>query len=89
MKIIKINAIWCSACLVMNKIFDEIKKDTDVEIIELDYDMDTESVKQYKPGNILPVIIFLDDKDKEVKRLVGEVKKSKILETIEELGGNL
>ena len=34
-------------------------------------------------------LIFVDDKDKEIKRLIGEIKKEEILDTIKELGGNL
>ena len=86
MKVIKINAIWCSACLVMNKVWQEIEKETNIEIENLDYDMDATEVSKYEPGNILPVMIFMDDNGKELKRLVGELKKQQIIEVIEELG---
>ena len=86
MKVIKINAIWCSACLVMNKVWNEIEKEKNIEIINLDYDMDEEEVKKYNPKDILPVMIFTDDNGKELKRLTGEVKKEKIIDLIEELG---
>ena len=86
MKVIKINAIWCSACLVMNKVWNEIEKEKNIEIINLDYDMDEEEVKKYNPEDILPVMIFTDDNGKELKRLTGEVKKEKIIDLIEELG---
>lgn len=86
MKVIKINAIWCSACLVMNKVWQNIEKERNIEIINLDYDFDTEEVEKYNPGTVLPVMIFIDDNDNELKRLVGEIKKDKILETIDELG---
>ena len=86
MKVIKINAIWCSACLVMNKIWNEIEKEKNIEIINLDYVMDEEEVKKYNPGEILPVMIFIDEKGNELKRLTGELKKDKIIELIEELG---
>lgn len=86
MKVIKINAIWCSACLVMNKVWQEIEKETNIEIKNLDYDMDASEVNKYEPGNILPVMIFIDDNGKELKRLVGELKKQQIIEVIEELG---
>ncbi len=86
MKVIKINAIWCSACLVMNKVWNEIEKEKNIEIINLDYDMDEEEVKKYNPKDILPVMIFIDDNGKELKRLTGEIKKEKIIDLIEELG---
>ena len=40
MKIIKIGAIWCPGCLIMKKVWNNILKDYNLNIIELDYDMD-------------------------------------------------
>lgn len=82
MKIIKIGAIWCPGCLIMKKIWNEISLEySDLEIIELDYDMDMDEVKKYNPGNVLPVIIFMNE-DNELDRLIGEQKKEKIIEKI-------
>lgn len=81
MKVIKINAIWCSGCLVMNKVWKNILKDKDIETIDLDYDMDEEEVKKYNPGNILPVFIFYQE-EKEVYRVVGEKKEKEMREII-------
>lgn len=75
MKIIKIGAIWCPGCLVMKKIWKNILNDYDLDITELDYDMDSEEVKQYNPGKVLPVVIFLDDNNQELERLIGEQKE--------------
>ena len=48
MKIIKIGAVWCPGCLVMNKIWNNIKTNyPEVEIEELDYDMDSLEVLKY------------------------------------------
>lgn len=82
MKLIKISAIWCPSCLIMEKVWSEIK-DTypDFEYISYDYDLDDES-DSYSPGNILPVIILLKD-DEEVKRFIGEKTKEEIIEGIE------
>ncbi len=77
MKIIKISAIWCPGCLVMKKVWKNILTEyPDLNIIELDYDMDNEEVNKYNSGKVLPVIIFLDDQDKELTRLIGEQKES-------------
>ena len=46
MKIIRIGAIWCPGCLVMNKIWNKISKDNSLEIVSLDYDMDSEEVEK-------------------------------------------
>ena len=44
MKIIKIGALWCPACLITNNALDKINKNYDVEIVNLDYDLDEEEV---------------------------------------------
>lgn len=87
MKIIKIGAVWCPGCLVMNKIWNKISKDNSLEIISLDYDMDSDDVRKYDVGKILPVIIFLDNNDNELDRLIGEQRENKILELIDKYRG--
>ncbi len=84
MKIIKINAMWCSGCLSMKKIWKEIEKEyPNLDITTYDYDMDSEQVEKYNVGEVLPVVIF--QKDKIEKRLIGEQTKQEIIEVIEEL----
>lgn len=71
MRLVKIGAVWCGGCLVMNKVWNKITKNHSFDYIELDLDMDEEEVNSYNPGDKLPVFIVLDD-DKEVDRFVGE-----------------
>ena len=81
MKIIKISAIWCPSCILMNNIFNKLKKDfTNIEFIEYDYDFDEDIVKGYNPGEILPVIIF--EKEKELERIIGECSYDDIVAII-------
>lgn len=87
MKIIKIGAIWCPGCLVMKKIWKNIEKENELNIKELDYDIDKEEVEKYNIGNILPVIIFFNDNEQELERLIGEQKEEKILEIINKYRG--
>ena len=87
MKIIKIGAIWCPGCLVMKKVWNNILKDNDLDIVELDYDMDNEDVKKYDVGKILPVVIFVDGNGNELERLVGEQKESLLIEIIDKYRG--
>ena len=84
MKIVKISAIWCGACLIMNKVWNKLK-DKDIELIELDYDMDEEEVKKYNPGDILPVFIVFNG-DKEVLRLTGEFSYDEFINKLKEVG---
>ena len=83
MKIIKISALWCGACLITNKAWNQLQNNYDFEAVTLDYDLDEEEVRKFSPGKVLPVFIFLKD-EKEVARLVGEVSyeelKAKLLE---------
>ncbi len=71
-KLIRISAVWCPACLIMRPRMQEIeKKFPNFEHIEYDFDLDEEMIAKYNVGEVLPVFILLDG-DKEVTRLVGE-----------------
>lgn len=84
MKVVKITALWCSACLIMNKRWDEVLKEKEIETISLDLDMDEEEVTNYQVGDVLPVFIFYKG-DREVKRIVGEKTTREILAIIKEV----
>ena len=85
MRVVKINAIWCSGCLVMNKIWKNITKKYEIETLNLDYDMDEDEVSIYNVGDILPVFIFFDQ-DKEITRVIGEVSEKEMLDKLREVG---
>ena len=81
MKLIKISAMWCSSCLIMEKIWRELQAEkSNIEFISYDYDFDDES-QEYNPGDILPVIILMDN-DKELTRFTGEKTIEELLEGI-------
>ena len=82
MKLIRISAIWCPACLIMRPRIDEIVKENDFESVEYDYDMDEDIVEKYNVGETLPVFILLKD-DKEVLRIIGEKTKEQIKEMVD------
>lgn len=86
MKILKFNAIWCSGCIVMKKIMKEIEEEyPNIEFISYDYDLNIEEVEKYNIGSIIPVLIFLDEKDEEKARLIGEKNKNEIKQVIESM----
>ena len=85
MKIIKISAIWCGACLITNKVWNEFKKNYQFESIEYDYDMDEDEVIKLSPGKVLPVFIFYKE-NVEIKRLVGEVSYNDLETAFMEVG---
>ena len=72
MKVIRISAIWCSSCLIMKSRFNEVASELNIDIIDYDYDIDTDMVDKYNVTDILPVYIKGD------KRLVGENTKEEI-----------
>lgn len=85
MEVIKINALWCSACIIMNKRWNNVNKKYNIETFSLDYDFDNEEVSKYNPGKILPVFIFIKD-NQEVQRITGEKKEQELIEIIEQIG---
>lgn len=83
MKIVKVSAMWCPACLIVDKEINKIKLDyPNIEILEYDYDFDCEEIKYYNVGEILPVLIFLDKDSNELTRIVGEKKYQDIEKVI-------
>ncbi len=83
MRLLKIGAIWCGGCLIMNKTISKIVDNYKIDYSELDLDMDEEEAKAYNPGDKLPVFIVLDN-DQEVTRFTGEYSydefKNKLIE---------
>lgn len=84
MRVIKIGATWCSACLIMNKVWNNILKIYNIENLSLDYDIDYDEVQKFSPGDILPVFIFLDD-EVEIKRIVGEISEKEFSQQVEKI----
>ncbi len=83
MKIVTINAMWCPGCIVMHKVWNNIKNKYDDVVFEnYDYDMDEEIVKSFSPGDVLPITIFFKD-GKEVDRLTGEKSENELINIIE------
>lgn len=84
MKIVQIGAIWCSSCLVMEKIYQRCQKKFDtLTWSTYDLDFNEEEVSHYHVGEKIPVLIF--EKDGEiVSRLVGEKSEEEVITWIEE-----
>ena len=81
MKLIKITAMWCLSCILMNERINNVLENIDnLELIELDYDDDEEQIEKYDIGKTLPVLILLDNKGNEIKRSIGEQTKQELKE---------
>jgi len=69
MKIIKVGALWCPACIITNNSLNKLKDKYNFKLEELDYDFD--DIEKYNIGETLPVLMFIKN-DEEVFRLIGE-----------------
>lgn len=80
-KIIDFYAQWCAPCKVITPILEEIKKEfPNVQIDKIDIEENDEVAEYYNIRNI-PTLLFFKD-DVQVDKIVGAVKKEKIVETI-------
>ena len=85
MKVIKIGAIWCNACLVMKPRWKKLEEKLswlDTEYYDADEDpriLDQRGVKD------IPCFIFLDKNGKEIKRLNGEIEEKELEAVLLEL----
>ena len=85
MKIIKIGSSWCSGCIVMKPIWEDIEKEINLDTKYYDFDVYEDMLKEkYNIGDKLPIVIFLDNNDKELERIVGEIKKDELINKIKE-----
>ena len=83
MKIIKIGSNWCSGCIVMRPIWEDIEKEMKLNETYYDFDIYEDMLKEkYHIGDKLPIIIFFDDNDNELERVIGEIKKDDLLNKI-------
>ena len=84
MKIVKIGAMWCPACIVTNKFWNEFKSEnSNIDFVDLDIDLDEDEANKYDNLDVLPVVI-VEDNGKEIKRLVGEHSKKEYEQLIKE-----
>ena len=85
MKIIKVGAMWCPGCLVIQKDWVKFTNEyKDIETESLDLDFDCEEVEPLNVGKTLPVFIFMKD-GIEVDRIIGEKKYEDLVKKVEEL----
>lgn len=83
MKIIKVTAMWCPSCLIMNDLVTNLVSKSNIELVSYDFDLDQDIVEKYNIGTILPVLIKVDDEGNEISRITGEHTKKEIIDFIE------
>ena len=75
----KFGATWCSPCRVLDKTLEKV---TGVRINKYDVDQFEDLAEERGVRNI-PVMIFRDENDQEVERIIGAVSLDKINEVLE------
>lgn len=75
----KFGAAWCGPCKVLDKTLEKV---TGVEINKYDVDQFEDLAAERGVRNI-PVMIFRDENDQEVERIIGAVALDKINEVLE------
>lgn len=80
--LLKISALWCSPCSQLTKIMKDIDF-SGIEVINIDADSDSSTVKQYNVRGI-PALIFLDETGKEIKRKIGIITKDELLQFLKD-----
>lgn len=75
----KFGAAWCGPCKVLDKTLEKV---TGVDINKYDVDQFEDLAAERGVRNI-PVMIFRDENDQEVERIIGAVSLDKINEVLE------
>lgn len=85
MKIIKVTAMWCMSCLVMQKVYKKaFSTYENLELIEYDFDEDIDSLSSLNVGSVLPLLIIYQD-GLEVKRVAGEKSFKQLKEILDSI----
>jgi thioredoxin 1 len=80
LKLINFSAKWCQPCKIMKPILREIKKETDIEIIEIDVEKNPEKAQEF---NIISIPTFLLYKDDVlIDSFIGAMSKEVLLKLI-------
>lgn len=82
MKIEKYGASWCGPCKLLDKTLEQLPKE--IEIVKFDAD-ENEELFVEKNIKSVPVLIFYNDKNEEIKRTVGSMSLNNIMEIIKSI----
>lgn len=77
-RIEKFGANWCGPCKALDKTLEQV---SGVEIVKHDVDEEPELTEEKKIRNV-PVLIFYNENNEEVDRIVGAVPLGTILKKI-------
>ncbi|MEA3463788.1 MAG: thioredoxin family protein [Patescibacteria group bacterium] len=82
MKLLKIGALWCKECLIMNPMWVEIEKE--IPELQSEYYEADEYPDLQKKYNVkeIPTFIFLDKNNKKILRLEGLQNKEELVKIV-------
>lgn len=74
MKLLKFTAEWCASCKALSSKLEDFEL---CEIDEIDVEEEIDITNEFKVRS-LPTIILIDDEEKEIDRLIGNVSINEI-----------
>lgn len=77
-RIEKFGASWCGPCKVLDRTLEQL---SGIEIIKHDVDGEEELANSKGIRNV-PVLIYYNDRDEEVKRTVGAISLGTIMQIV-------
>jgi thiol-disulfide isomerase/thioredoxin len=77
-RIEKFGASWCGPCKVLDRTLEQI---SGIEIVKHDVDEEEELTNSKGIRNV-PVLIYYNDRDEEVRRTVGAVSLGTIMQIV-------
>lgn len=77
-RIEKFGASWCGPCKVLDRTLEQI---SGIEIVKHDVD-EKEELANSKGIRNVPVLIYYNDRDEEVKRTIGAVSLGTIMQIV-------
>jgi thioredoxin 1 len=79
MKLLKFYAEWCGPCKMQSTIIKNAGDKITTKIEDVDIDQNVFMATQFNVRSV-PTMVLVDDQDKEIKRKVGVLKESELLE---------
>lgn len=83
MKLLKFYAEWCQPCKMQSQIIKRAGDKIKTPIEDVDIDNNIMMSTEYKIRSV-PTMVLLDDEGKEVKRTVGVLNETQLLEFLGE-----
>jgi thioredoxin 1 len=81
MKLLKFYATWCAPCKGLSQVIETAKDKINIPIEEIDVDQNMDMARKYNIRGV-PVMIVTDDSGTEIRRKVGNVDESTLLNFI-------